>query len=37
MSGTTVHLSAAPTQVAEGGVIVASQRQGVPSDPFVLT
>ena len=37
MSGTTVHLSAALTQVAEGGVIVASQRQGVPSDPFVLT
>ena len=37
MSGTTVHLSAALTQVAESGVIVATQRRGVPSEPFVLT
>ncbi len=37
MSGTTVHLSAGRLEVAEGGVVVAAQAKGVPSEPFVLT
>ncbi len=37
MSGTSVHLSAAQTQVAESGVIVATEPKGVPADPFILT
>ncbi len=37
MSGTSVHLSAGQTQVAESGVVVATEPKGVPTDPFILT
>ncbi len=37
LGGTTVHLSAALTQAAENGTVVATRRKGVPDDPFILT
>jgi serine protease Do len=37
MGGTSVHLSAAQTQVAESGVVVATEPKGVPNEPFILT